>query len=251
MRALITILAVFLLAFSPQDYEYKWGIPTTEGINKYVEANQYVFIEEYQEFVDDTLIYEPFISTDDLRDYVGLGDASGFFERPDNIVVDNRQRYVDYELRRWSEERKNRYSGNNMFVRGVVIHELTHCYIYQIVMRAQYDKKLAYEWQQGLRIIPVDNYHTQFCEEGFCEAVVELMGELIPYPDELGISRADLSPSRRESYEVKYMYSSRVVMPLIEQWGLKAAIYLVITNKPPSNEEILSPEIYYKRLSWK
>jgi len=32
---------------------------------------------------------------------------------------------------------------------------------------------------------------------------------------------------------------------------LKAAIYLMITNKPPSDEEILDPDLYYDRLNWK
>ena len=247
MRTLILFL---LLVLIQQDLEYKWGVPTSKGIDKYIQANEYQFVRDYQEFIDDTLYFEPFISTDDLTDYVGIGDASGFFERPDNIVIDNRTRYVDYELRRWSEARRNRYRGNNMFVRGVVMHELTHAYIYQIVMRAEYDKKLAYEWRQGLRMIPVDNWYADFMEEGLCEAVAVMMDEIIPYPDDLSISKQDLSPRNRKTYEVKYMYSSKFVQPLIDDYGLKAAIYLVVTNKPPSSEEILRPESYYQRLKW-
>ena len=246
----VLVLMIFLVLFQ-QELEYKWGVPTSKGIDKYVERNQYQFVLDYMEFIEDTLYNEPFISTDDLSDYVGIGDASGFFERPDNIVIDNRTRYVDYEVRRWSEARKQRYRGNNMFVRGVVMHELTHAYFYQVMMIAQYEKELEYEWRQGLRMIPVDNYYTEFIEEGFCEAVAVMMDEIIPYPDGLGISKQDLNLKNRKTYEVKYMYSSQFVQPLIDEWGLKAAIFLVVTNRPPTNEEILDPESYYNRLNWK
>ena len=246
-----TLIFIALLLLSQQELEYKWGIPTSEGIDNYIERNQYQFVIDYQEYIDDTLINEPFISTDDLSDYVGLDErTAGFFERPDNIVINNLPKYVDYELSRWSESRKQRYRGNNMFVRGVVMHELTHAYFYQVMAIAQYEKDLEYEWRQGLRMIPVDNFYTQFIEEGFCEAVVIMMDEIIPYTDNLGISKADLTPGKRNTYEVKYMYSSKFVKPIIDEYGLKTAIYLVISNRPPSKEEILNPKSYYDRLKW-
>ena len=250
-----TFLLAVLLALATTSYcqkdEYKWGVPTSKGIDAYIERNQYKFVLEYQEFIGDTLLFEPFISTDDISDYVGFDEnTAGFFERPDNIVISNETRYVDYELRRWSESRKQRYRGNNMFVRGVVMHELTHCYFYQVMAIAQYEKDLEYEWRQGLRMIPVDNYYTEFIEEGFCEAVVIMMDEIIPYSDDLSISKADLSPARRKTYEVKYMYSSKFVQPIIDEYGLEAAIHLVVTNRPPSKEEILNPKSYYDRLKW-
>ena len=246
-----TLILIALLLLSQQELEYKWGIPTSEGIDNYIERNQYQFVIDYQEYIDDTLINEPFISTDDLSDYVGLDErTAGFFERPDNIVINNLPKYVDYELSRWSESRKQRYRGNNMFVRGVVMHELTHAYFYQVMAIAQYEKDLEYEWRQGLRMIPVDNFYTQFIEEGFCEAVVIMMDEIIPYTDNLGISKSDLTPGKRNTYEVKYMYSSKFVKPIIDEYGLKTAIYLVISNRPPSKEEILNPKSYYDRLKW-
>ena len=246
-----TLIFIFLLLLLPQEDEYKWGIPTSKGIDNYIERNQYQFVIDYQNFSDDTLIYEPFISTDDISDYVGMTEnTAGFFERPDNIVISNDTKYMDYELSRWSDDRMQRYRGNNMFVKGVVMHELTHAYFYQVMMIAQYEKDLEYEWRQGLRMIPVDNYYTQFMEEGFCEAVAVMMGEIIPYPDGLGISKADLSPTKRKTYEVKYVYSSKFVKPIIDEFGLKHAIYLVISNRPPSKEEILSPKTYYDRLKW-
>ena len=123
MRAVVIILLslISLLSFS-QDDLYKWGRPTSKGVDAYVERNWLVFIEDYQEFVNDTLFFEPFISTDDLSDYVNYtrGDM-GYYERPDNIIISNEPRYIDYELSRLSDYEKNRYREATQFVRGVVV----------------------------------------------------------------------------------------------------------------------------------
>jgi len=251
MRTVFILLLLSLLSFS-QDDLYKWGRPTSKGVDVYVERNWLDFIDDYQDFVGDTLFFEPFISTDDLSDYYNYnrGDM-GYFERPDNIIISNEPRYIDYELKRLSQYERSRYREATQFVRAVVMHELTHCYIYQIMMIAQHDKKLAYEWRQGLRIIPVDNYYVDFIEEGVCEVVVELMDEMICGTERIVISKNDLSAGNRNLQRVKYAYSRQFVKPVIQEYGLKAAIYLMICNTPPSQEEILKPELYYDRLNWK
>ena len=98
-----TLIFIFLSLLFQQDLEYKWGRPTSKGIDNYIERNEYQFVIDYQNFIDDTLIYEPFISTDDISDYVGMTEnTAGFFERPDNIVISNDTKYMDYELDRKS-----------------------------------------------------------------------------------------------------------------------------------------------------
>jgi len=248
MKILIFIL---LLLLPQQQDEYKWGRPTSKGVDNYIERNEYQFVIDYQNFVKDTLFYEPFISTDDLTNYYSYtrGDM-GYFERPDNIIISNEPRYIDYELSRLSQYERNRYREATQFVRAVVMHELTHCYIYQIMMIAEHDKKLEYEWRQGLRIIPVDTYSTDFLEEGICEVVVELMQEMIVSDEKIVISKNDLSITNRNSHEIKYRYSRQYVKPVVEEFGLEAGIYIMITNTPPSDEEILKPQLYYDRLKW-
>jgi len=174
----------------------------------------------------------------------------GYFERPDNIIISNEPRYIDYEVQRLSEYEKNRYREATQFVRGVVIHELTHCYFYQIIMIAQYNKKLEYEWRQGLRMIPVDDYGTDFLEEGICEYVVEMMGEMIVSTEVKTINKSDLSTANRNNQEIKYGYSRQFVKPIVDEYGLKAAVFLIVYNKPPTEEEILKPQLYYDRLKW-
>ena len=247
MKTLIILLFLLL----PQQDEYKWGRPTSKGVDDYIERNEYQFVIDYQNFVKDTLFYEPFISTDDLSDYYNYirGDM-GYFERPDNIIISNEPRYIDYELSRLNQYERNRYREATQFVRAVVMHELTHCYFYQIVMIAEYDKKLEYEFRQGLRIIPVDNYGTDFLEEGICEYVVEMMQEMICGEEKIEINRNDLSLAKRNQQRVKYGYSRQFVKPVVEEFGLKHAIYIMVSNKPPSDEEILNPKLYYDRLMW-
>jgi len=245
------VILIFLLVILIQQDDYKWGRPTSKGVDNYVERNEYQFIIDYQNFVNDTLHFEPFISTDDLSDYVNYtrGDM-GYFERPDNIIISNEPRYIDYEVQRLSEYEKNRYREATQFVRAVVIHELTHCYFYQIIMIAQYNKKLEYEWRQGLRMIPVDDYGTDFLEEGICEYVVEMMGEMIVSTEVKTINKSDLSTANRNQQRVKYGYSRQFVKPIVDEYGLKAAVFLIVYNKPPTEEEILKPQLYYDRLKW-
>lgn len=245
------VITIFLLLGASQDYEYKWGRPTSKGVDKYVEYNEYQFVIDYQNFIGDTLTFEPFISTEDLTKYYNyVGGDAGYFERPDNILINNKSQYIDYELQRLSEFRKSQYREASMFVRAVVMHELTHCYIYQIMMMAQYEKNLALEFRQGLRIIPLDNYGSDFVIEGICEAVVAMMDEMIVWDEPIKITKFDLSTSRRHGYETKYRYSQQYMKPVIEEFGLEAAIYMVVSNKPPSDEEILNPKLYYDRLKW-
>lgn len=244
------ILISFLFLGTTQDYEYKRGRPTTKGIDAYVEANWLPFIADYQKFIGDTLFFEPFISTDNLSKYYDYTDGdAGYFERPDNIIITNEEKYIDYEVKLLSRYERNGYQEASMFVRAVVMHELTHCYVYQIMMMAQHDKKLAYEFRQGLRIIPVDHYGTNFLEEGICEYVVEIMGEMIVSDEVIVITKTDLQ-QHRNSHEVKYRYSRQFVTPIVQEFGLEPAIYMILSNKPPNDVEILNPKLYYDRLKW-
>ena len=236
-----TLIFIFLLLLFPQEDEYKWGKPTSKGIDKYVERNEYQFVIDYQNHVGDTLFLEPFVSTDDLTKYYQYTKGeSGYYERPDN--------YIDYELQRLNSYRRNQYIEVNKFVRGVVMHELTHCYFYQQQLLVQHGDSLHRDYAMGLRIIPVDNYFTEFIEEGFCEYVAADMDEIIPTTEDLMMFKKDLSRQYRDTYRVKYSYSRQFVMPIIEKHGLRHAIQLVVSQPPPTQEEILDPQRYYDRL---
>jgi len=118
-------------------------------------------------------------------------------------------------------------------------------------MIARQKGELALEFQQGLRIIPTpnSNYGADFIEEGICEYQTLLMGEII-YDQRISVTRNQLR-NKPESYEVMYRYGMWFVKPIVDKLGLKAAIYLMVSNKPPSQEEILQPQLYYDRLNVK
>jgi len=242
-------LFILLLLLLPIQDEYKWGRPTSKGVDNYIERNEYQFIIDYQNHIKDTLFYEPFISTDDLSDYYNYtrGDM-GYYEPPDNIIINNEPRYIEYELSRLNDFQKSQYRESNKFVRAVVMHELTHCYFYQQIRIAEQNHELEYEFRQGLRIVPVNDYGTDFVEEGICEYQTLLMGEMIGYDEELRITKGQLL-NNKDSYEVKYRYSAQYVKPIVDKLGLRQAIYLMVTSKPPSTEEILKPNLYYQRLN--
>ena len=246
MKAIVIAL-LLILTLNVSSQEYKWGRPTVKGIDAYVETNWLVFITDYQNHVGDTLFYEPFISTDDLSKYYNYTRGeSGFFEHPDNIVVDNRTKYIDYELGMLSTFQRSQYRETNQFVRGVVMHELTHCYIYQVMQLAR--DSLHRDYREGLRMIPVDNYYTEFIEEGICEYVAADMQEIIRYDERVQIKKGDLSTANRNSYEVKYRYALQFVEPVLKTLGIRQAIFVIVSNAPPTREEILNPSLFYDRL---
>lgn len=255
MRLIVILLLVILPLTFPlisvaQD-QYKWGKPSSKGVDEYVERNEYQFIIDYQNFVTDTLFADPFINTDDLSEYVDYTKGeSGNYWYPDNILIDNQTKYLDYEIRNLSESQRSQYVNANKFVRAVVMHELTHCYFYQQMMIARQNNELALEFRQGLRIIPIPNrdYGADFIEEGICEYQTLLMGEIICDEERISVTRNQLR-NKPESYEVMYKYGMQFVKPIVDKLGLKAAIYLLVTNKPPNQEEILNPKLYYERLN--
>jgi len=249
MKIIISILFVILpLSVLSQEDLYKWGKPTSKGIDNYIKNNDYQFIIDFRKFIKDSFYIEPFISTDDLSEYYNYNKYElGYFEYPDNIVITNEPRYIDYELSRLSEFRRSQYRETNQFVRAVIMHEICHCYFYQIMMTARQNNELEHEFSMGLKIILIDEFGAEFVEEGICEYVVQLMGEMIGYDEKVNITKYQLI-HERSSYEVQYRYSSQFVKPIVDKLGITNAIYKIITNKPPSTEEILKPENYYQRL---
>jgi len=237
-------IILFLLLFSIQDIEYKFGKPTTKGIDYYVDLHWFDFIEDFEASVQDS-IFGLFISTDNLRGYEQ--HELGYFQPPNSIVVTNEERYIDYELNMMSDFKKSQYRETNQFVRAIVMHEICHAYFYQLLKLCDKGDSLEYEFRLGLHIVPQDFYGTEFCEEGICEYVVETMGERIAYDEKVRITANKLI-NNRNSYEVKYRYASQFVKPIVDSLGIRNAILTIVSNKPPSNEEILKPEFYYKRI---
>lgn len=254
MRLTVILLLVILplISIDAQDI-YKQGRPSSKGVDDYIKRNELQLITDYQNHINDTLLFEPYITTDDLTEYnTYTNGEAGYYEPPDYIIVNNNSPYIDYDLRNLSRFKKNQYNETNQFVRAVVMHELTHCYVYQIMKLIQYSDTITLhrDYSIGLRMIPMpmNNYYAEFIEEGICEYVAYDMGEMIAYDKKVVLIKDDLEIGNRDNYNIKYRYSLQFVKPIIETLGLKQAILVILSHAAPREEELINPVLFYERI---
>src|SRR5690606_20349828 len=115
-------------------------------------------------YLKDTIFLEVEISTDDISEYVGndtldMGYHITYTDGSDEIVIDNRERYVAYDINDISKLKKLNLITNNQFVKTVVIHELMHTYFLQKVVISKYlglyvHKEYDYRQMTMVRIFP-------------------------------------------------------------------------------------------------
>ena len=210
-------------------YPLKNGIPTTHGIEMYVFDNKDVILKEFENFVQDSIYINIDIVTDDLTEYTDYDSLElGRYYTSGEIVITNQEKFIEYELDNLSKYRIRNISESNKFVKAVMIHEITHLYITQLIDRRKYN-----------------TYESDFIEEGICEYVVQKMNQSI-------VSKNIFIPKNKEdiknNYEIKYQYSFYFVKNFIDSVGIKKGIIILMKNKPPNSEEIINPNLYFKRL---
>jgi hypothetical protein len=49
-------------------------------------------------------------------------------------------------------------------------------------------------------------------------------------------------------YKINYDYSSYFVKPILNSFGFTNGISIILQHSPPTDEELLNPELYYKRI---
>lgn len=244
------ILLLFLPLQERQDYPLKNGRPTAKGIEMYVEDHAEALIREYQEFIGDSL-YNIYIYTEDLT-------ANGYYDPmelgryyPHEIFITNAEVFLAYELSALKKKTRASISGSNLFVRAAVFHELTHDLIHQTSMEMSRIENIGVyrSYQAFFRIYGNPNeLGAKFIEEGICEYVTGKMGEIIP-PRKPFIpkSMADLS-NEENSFDIYYKYSSHYLTRFLDSTGIKQGIKILLHNPPPSQEEILNPDLFFTRL---
>jgi len=242
-----TIILTLLLLFShPQkDPNYnKQGKPSTYGINTYIKNNEESLIREYTYRVD--TLYDVDIFSDNL-DETSDGDLGQFYI-PDYIVVSNRETYVAYEFNQLSKFKQKTTSYRERTVKAVVFHELTHTYFFQrmIIMRNT-GQHVSPEYS-NFRMFPIAKFNTDFIEEGICEYMVYYLNESNPINDiTVPYNIADLLDENNTVNNI-YCYSVIFLKDFLDKHGVKEGVKILISNNPPSYEEILNPELFYKRL---
>jgi hypothetical protein len=244
-----TIILILLLFFlHPQkDLNYnKQGRPSTYGINTYIKNNEESLIREYVYRVD--TLFDVNIFTDDL-DETSDGDLGQFYI-PDYVVVSNREKYAAYEFKDLSKFKQRTISYTERTVKAVVFHELTHTYFYRTsIMMRNRGQHISSEYST-LRMFPISKFNTDFIEEGICEYVIYHLNESnpiedIPIPDNL----TDLLDENNRVNNI-YGYSVIFLKDFLDKYGVKEGVEILIGNNPPTYEEILNPELFYKRLKY-
>jgi hypothetical protein len=282
MNFLKKILIVFILFLNPSytlnnnkcvsmDYPYlleqqekilyplKHGKPTSRGIDYYVKINKYDFIKEFENHIKDTLMLDVEISTDNLEQYQGYDtlDLAYHFtyeNGTDEIVIDNRESFLAYDINDLSKFKKLNLSSNNAFVKTSVMHELAHSYFLQIIIEAKFDslqvyKEYDFRNRMMVKMFPnaEDAYGAEFIEEGVCQYLITEMKLQIPSRPFVPQTISDILDKKNEA-QIKYGYSVEYLQEFLDFMGLKQGIRILVTNKPPRYDEILNPKKYYDRL---
>ena len=228
----------------------KNGRPTTKGIEQYVEDNEASMIREFEEFIGDTLS-DIYIYTEDLTDngYFDPKELGRYY--PNEIFVTNTEVYMAYQMSWLTKRGRDSVSASNLFVKATVFHELAHHYMNQLSIEMSRIEGIPVHraYQAFFRIYRDQNdIGAKFIEEGICEYVTGKMGEIIP-PRKPFIPKSieDLL-DEENSFNVYYKYSSHILTDFLETTGLKRGIKILLHNPPPTNEEILNPDLFFTRL---
>jgi hypothetical protein len=250
MGSLWLIWCALVLSLSAQDYPLKKGKPTHRGIVMYVEQEAPKVLREFQEFTGDS-IYEVEILPADRDDHwEGKELELGHFF-PNEIYVSTAEAYEAYELADLKAWRRKNLRESNLFVKAVMLHELTHAYIYQTgqVMMDVDQIWVHPAYRPGIWMAhPGETFGSVFIGEGICEYVCGEMGEiLLPEHPRVPQSREDLLKEENR-YWVQYIYAAAFLDTFLDTTGLKEGIRILFHNPPPTEEEILEPELYFGRL---
>jgi hypothetical protein len=243
-----------LLSFVPDDPPYKYGKPTTKGISDYIKTFEYDLVIEFKNYIKDTILDEAevWIECDNLSEYTEHDTLElGRFYIPGDVIITNETLFLDYDINMMSKWKRSQYIETNQFVKATVMHELTHFYFYMVTLYMKYSKQyVSPEYKATINLFPYNSQGAEFIEEGVCEYVTVKMGETIPYKNNYKPVTTREIIENRNTHKLKYKYSSFFVKQLLDTVDLRTGIEILISNSPPSTEEILHPETFYKRLRY-
>lgn len=234
---ILKLLLLPIVLFSQQDYLRK--IPTSYLINYYVQINGDSIIKEYEDFFN-VKVYDIYFETDNLEDYTGNEDGSllGRYYT-DYIIITNEEKYIGYSLKTTPKIRVF-FSEKLYFVKGVMIHELSHHYIKQIMKRDSLFSRINRNYKYN------KTFGSTLIEEGICEYCSNKMGEIKVGSYE-PTTMNDLLDKNNE-YKIWYEYGPNLVKRFLDENGLEKGIIILLTNPPPSNDEILDLNRYFNRI---
>ena len=243
------ILFLLFITFNPQkepNYN-KNRKPSTYGINAYVKNNQLDIIKEYEYRID--TLYDVYIYTENLSE-TSDGNELGEFYLPDYIIITNEEKFVAYEFNLLSKFKQKTIPYNERTVKAVIFHELTHAYFNQVLIIMKNNNQYTSPEYGILRMFPnpSSQFGSTFIEEGICEYVIYYLNESNPLKDiSIPTNEKDLLASENKINNL-YYYSVIFLKDFLDKYGIRKGMEILISNKPPSYEEILNPKQFFDRL---
>jgi hypothetical protein len=256
IKLFISILLFISISLNAQNVYLltKAGIPSYKGIEIYLKQNINTIVDEYQKFVNDTL-YDIYITSDDLSKYTDNNnlDALGFCfceKGSSEIIITNEEKYLSYEVSMLSKYKRRNIIESDAFVKGVIIHELTHLYFNQIIMKMRIDSMFVSPEYNNFSMVSRNSFGSEFIEEGICTYVSVKMGECIIGKNYIPESIDEIT-DKHNRFDIMYKYSSQYVKLFLNKNGITKGIELIIGIKPPTLEEILNTEKYWNKFKKK
>lgn len=260
-------------------YPYKNSKPTTKGITEYITEQAEIVIIDFQNFFNVEIDYMDFVP-DKVSEYIGTDETDIDSNNKDNnsqnviqvtslptyqpainpnnelgvylsgsnyAVISNEDKYLDYSYKNVKKRSLSNILETNKFVRSVMLHELAHDYFKQVVDELKNNKTHALkEYSRAY----YETFSSTFIEEAIAEYCVTIMGEIkntLPLKEYKPQNISEISDKANE-YKILYKYGAFYVNDFLKTYGLHEGIKIIITNPPPTLEEILIPEKYFSRL---
>jgi len=253
MKTLALIVLLLMPLSSAEKYPMKHGKPTPKGVEMYVEDNWESLVNEYLAYVQDTFWLDVWVYSEVLTDWVDHDtlELGRYFNGEAVISMDTL--FKAYDIADWSKVRRRLESPTNAFVKSTIFHELTHHYINQIGREMSYFDSVrvnrAYETNIWI-IRNHDMFGSTFIEEGICEYMVTQMGEIIP-PKRVQKPKSEFDLIKRQNkHKYVYKYSAEYLKTFLDTTGFKRGVKILISNEPPTYQQILNPELYFKELDY-
>lgn len=225
----------------------KNGFPTKEGIEAYVRDSSDRTIEDFEKFFG-VEINDFYMYTDNMKEYYledsAYSELGNYDEMNRCAVITSEDKYLGYNLRDTKKWKLGDIELSNKFVRGVMIHEISHRYISQVINEMKTcNSHVSKEYSS---IIHKTN-GTKFIVEGINEYCSNKMGEVFVRRNYIPQTLEDIS-EKNNCYLVYYHYSSQTIAKFLDEKGLRKGIELLVSNSPPTFEEILKPQKFFARI---
>lgn len=222
--------------------------PNVDEVEKYVLEYAGEIKSEYSKFLNDT-IYEFHFDVDNLNDNPNYSNQElGMYSHISRTAtINSHGEYVSLEKERCPKDYKK---STNAFVKGVMIHEISHNYFSDLVTKLTKEGanvREEYLPQNGFSIYE-STYGSDFVEEGVCEYIANKMGEIVVLENSYKPKNLEDLLKNKDTYEMKYVYSAKFLEKFLDSYGIMQGIRILVTNPSPTDEEIVNPGDFFKRL---